>query len=223
MQKRQKQINEGALDKLQLALDAFGLIPGAGEIADGLNAVISLVRGKPVDALLSVVSLVPAAGDAIGKSSKLVLKAIEPVVGAIKSGEKTADIVKSMGKSFESAKDSFKIIKNFVVKHGDTIKDIFRSVKEADVDAFSKATGIKIPKLARGKTEKILKYVSEYIPAEEILAVFDFISELPLGDQIEESINESYHHKSLLIAMGEPSWINERFSQIGNEIYLIIN
>ena len=41
MQKRQKQINEGALDKLQLALDAFGLIPGAGEVADGLNAVIS--------------------------------------------------------------------------------------------------------------------------------------------------------------------------------------
>jgi hypothetical protein len=36
---------KSALDKVQVALDIFGLVPGVGEVADFANGVISLARG----------------------------------------------------------------------------------------------------------------------------------------------------------------------------------
>jgi hypothetical protein len=58
------------LDGVQLALDVVGLIPGVGEIADGINGVIHLARGNYVDAALSFTSMIPVVGDAIGKGGK---------------------------------------------------------------------------------------------------------------------------------------------------------
>jgi len=225
MQKDQEQLNENLMDKIQLALDAIGLIPGAGEIADGMNTVISLARGNPLEALLSAISMVPAAGDAVGKGGKLVLKVLDPAMDLIKASKPAADIVKKLGpKNIEKAKDAFKLVKNFIVKNGDDIKEVFASVKNADIDALSKATGIKVPKLARGKVEQVLKVVSDKLPENEIDAIFKFLSELPVGEDEgkEEVVSESIHHNSLLIAMGEPEWVNERFLQIGNEIQQII-
>jgi len=58
------------LDGLQGALDVVGFIPVVGEIADGINGVVSLARGDYVGAALSFVSMVPVVGDAIGKGGK---------------------------------------------------------------------------------------------------------------------------------------------------------
>ena len=58
------------LDGIQGALDVVGLIPVFGEIADGINGVVSLARGDYVGAALSFVSMVPVVGDAIGKGGK---------------------------------------------------------------------------------------------------------------------------------------------------------
>ncbi len=43
-------------------LDAIGLVPGAGEIADGANAAIYLAEGNRVDAGLSAAGMIPFAG-----------------------------------------------------------------------------------------------------------------------------------------------------------------
>ena len=51
-----------ALDGLQLGLDVVGLIPGFGEIADGLNGLVSLARGDYVGAGLSFAAMIPFAG-----------------------------------------------------------------------------------------------------------------------------------------------------------------
>ena len=59
------------LDGIQGALDVVGLIPGFGEIADGINGCISLARGDYVGAALSFVSMIPVVGDAIGKGGKV--------------------------------------------------------------------------------------------------------------------------------------------------------
>ena len=58
------------LDGLQGALDIVGLIPVVGEIADGINGVVSLARGDYVGAALSFTSMIPVVGDAIGKGGK---------------------------------------------------------------------------------------------------------------------------------------------------------
>jgi hypothetical protein len=58
------------LDGIQGILDVVGFIPGIGEIADGINGVISLARGDYVGAALSFTSMIPIVGDAIGKGGK---------------------------------------------------------------------------------------------------------------------------------------------------------
>ncbi len=50
------------LDAIQLVLDGVGLIPGFGEAADALNALISGLRGDYIGAALSVICMVPVAG-----------------------------------------------------------------------------------------------------------------------------------------------------------------
>jgi len=52
----------GLLDGTQLVLDGLGLVPGFGEIADGVNALISLGRGNYGDAALSAAAMIPFLG-----------------------------------------------------------------------------------------------------------------------------------------------------------------
>jgi hypothetical protein len=52
----------GLLDGIQLGLDIVGLVPGFGEVADGINGVISLARGDEVGAALSFGAMIPFAG-----------------------------------------------------------------------------------------------------------------------------------------------------------------
>ena len=65
------------LDGVQAGLDVAGLVPGVGEIADGVNALISLVRGDVAGATLSATSMLPIVGDAIGKGGKIARAAIK--------------------------------------------------------------------------------------------------------------------------------------------------
>ena len=64
-------------DGVQAGLDIAGLIPGVGEIADGVNALISLGRGDVAGATLSATSMLPIVGDAIGKGGKIARAAIK--------------------------------------------------------------------------------------------------------------------------------------------------
>ncbi len=62
------------LDGLQTVLDLVGFIPGLGEVADLTNAGISAMRGNYLEAALSLISLIPGVGDALGKGAKYALK-----------------------------------------------------------------------------------------------------------------------------------------------------
>jgi hypothetical protein len=52
-------------------LDIVGLVPGLGEFADAANAVDYAQKGDYLFSALSLVSMVPAIGDAVGKGGKL--------------------------------------------------------------------------------------------------------------------------------------------------------
>ncbi len=51
-------------DIVHTTLDVVGLIPGLGEVADGLNALIYLAEGNYTDAALSAAAMIPFAGAA---------------------------------------------------------------------------------------------------------------------------------------------------------------
>ena len=95
-----------ALDGIQTGLDIVGLVPGVGEIADGANALISLVRGDPAGAALSAMSMVPMVGDALGKGGKIAR-------AAIKHGDEVVEVAGSTLKGIkavENASDASKVI-----------------------------------------------------------------------------------------------------------------
>ena len=77
------------LDWGQAALDIIGLVPGFGEPFDAANAAISVIRNKPVQAILSAISMIPVYGDAIGKGGKVLLHAINGGLQTAKWGAKT--------------------------------------------------------------------------------------------------------------------------------------
>jgi len=64
------------LNGTQLVLDVAGLVPGAGEIADGANALIYEARGDHVNAALSGAAMIPFAGW-FSTGGKLVNKAVK--------------------------------------------------------------------------------------------------------------------------------------------------
>ncbi len=76
------------LDGVQAGLDVAGLVPGFGEFADGINALISLGRGDYVGASLSAMSMVPVVGDAIGKGGKILRVGLEHGDEVLEAGTK---------------------------------------------------------------------------------------------------------------------------------------
>lgn len=67
-------ISEDMREVGHASLDAAGLIPGIGEIADLTNALWYAEEGRYVPAALSLISVIPAVGDAIGKGVKYSVK-----------------------------------------------------------------------------------------------------------------------------------------------------
>ena len=220
--KKNKQINEGKLDWLQGGLDIAGLVPGIGEAADGLNAVISLGRGNPLEALLSVISMVPAGGDVVGKGGKITLKVLNPAMDLIKASKPAAEIIKKVGpKKIAKIKPILLQLKKLVVKEGDKVKEIFSMVKKADLKSIEKLLDIQIPKVARSKVEKLLKKVGDKLPAADILSIFEFLKNIEFSEK--EEVNESMlHGNSLKKAMFAEEHLNESFMQIGKDIQKII-
>ena len=69
------QINKW-LNRFQTGLDVVGLIPGLGEIADGINAVIYYARGDKVNGMLSLAAMAPIGGQA-ATAAKFARKAVK--------------------------------------------------------------------------------------------------------------------------------------------------
>ena len=187
---KREELDEGVMDWLQGGLDIAGLVPGIGEAADGINAAISLARGNPIEALLSLVSMIPVAGDSVGKGGKLVLKILDPVLDLIKAGGKAADIVKKIGpERIKKISGAISLLRDTLVKYRSEIQKGFEAVKEADLESIEKIIGIKVPKIARSRVEKEIKKAASKIDTDGIAKVVNFITEL--GEEKENSEKEN--------------------------------
>lgn len=80
------------LDKVQVVLDVVGVIPVFGDVADGLNAVISLCRGNYLEAFICLVAILPM-GDLL-KGLKFADKAKD----ILKLGDKALTATKTVAK-----------------------------------------------------------------------------------------------------------------------------
>lgn len=113
-------INE---DNISIALDLVGLIPGVGEIADIANAVRHAKRGEYLFAALSILSVIPAIGDLLGKGGKLTVMLAKKFPKGSKNAAKLARKVRavkvalgenreSIDKVFDKAEENEKVSKH---------------------------------------------------------------------------------------------------------------
>ena len=112
-----------------LVLDIAGLVPGIGEAADLANAALYISKGEYLMAGFSVVSMIPAIGDFVGKGGKVL----------VKYGDDAGELTLKLGKAIreklpEITKLFDKLRDNRLV--GEYVDDMLKAVKEYSDDAI---------------------------------------------------------------------------------------
>ncbi len=101
---------------LNVALDVIGLIPGYGEVADAANVMLHIKQGEYFQAAMSLISVMPVAGDIVGKTAKYLKinnkmlakhwPAILEVIGKLEKYKKYAKPMDDAVKSYLENKES---------------------------------------------------------------------------------------------------------------------
>ncbi|MCB9235031.1 MAG: hypothetical protein H6581_25480 [Bacteroidia bacterium] len=86
------QLRANTSEGIHYALDVIGFIPGYGEVADGINAMMYAAEGRTGEALVSVASMVPIEG-VLPTLGKWGAKALGIGEEAVEAGVKVADDV----------------------------------------------------------------------------------------------------------------------------------
>ena len=135
------------------ALDVAGLFPGAGEGADVINAIDLAKQGDYISSAFSLISMIPVAGDVIGKGGKLAMVGSKTAqksvaVGVAKIMPKATKFFKVLvtkyGKKFPALKKLLpklvKELEDFVKEAtGETIEVIAQKAKDVSNDQIKKA------------------------------------------------------------------------------------
>jgi len=111
---------------LNVVLDLAGLIPGVGEAADVINALLYAKKGDYLMAALSLVSLIPVAGDAVGKGGKV---AVWLTKLATKEG-KIGDIAKVAATQGPKVAAGIKKAQKMMADNKDSINKVFEVAKK---------------------------------------------------------------------------------------------
>ena len=124
---------------MHTALDIAGMVPGIGNVADGINAGLHAARGNWKDAALSAAGMIPGAGQA-ATAAKLAKKSSKAIKGSTKA-------VKGIkGKLLKESKSLKEFLERAVVtntkKKGKTIAKTDESYDVAK-KIFQKETGVK--------------------------------------------------------------------------------
>ena len=151
--KKFQQLNEGVMDWVQGGLDVVGIFDPTG-IADLTNAVLYFGRGEVLFGMLSLISIIPVAGDMIAKPIILGGKALGLPFKAFKAAVATGDAAKiaKSAKSMEKLGPVGKKVVDFI-------------------ESFNKGIGEKITKLLqKGKNIPVVGKFTKTI--EDWISVF---------------------------------------------------
>ena len=154
------------MDYIHLSLDFLGLIPGFGEVFDTANAVIYLGERKWMYAALSVISMIPAIGDAIAKGGKFSIFLAEnfPKVSALVG--KHADKIKKVSAVIVGAKNLFESKREDII---DFLNDLKTNGKNSESSISKKIDDELKDKLDMSRNEIIDKLIDELDNIEEAL------------------------------------------------------
>lgn len=136
---RQVKLAFSGRDIAHLALDLAGFIPVMGEAADFANAAMYVEEGNYFFAALSLISMVPEIGDAIGKGTKALayIAKVAPDAAELiaKHGPKIAEIIRTMRTVIKANRHLIKPIMDKVAEN-EKLKDHVDQIEGA-LDAFT--------------------------------------------------------------------------------------
>lgn len=140
-------LSEGWKEELpHIGLDVLGLIPGVGEAADLTNAGLYAKKGEYLMAALSIVSMIPAVGDAIGKGGKIGMYVSKfGAKGAAKAGRTMAKLLSKHMPKINKILSSLKSNK-LVGQYAD---DMAKAVTKYADDLGTKAADEILPQLQK--------------------------------------------------------------------------
>tara|TARA_B100000287_G_scaffold397751_1_gene414616 strand:+ start:269 stop:1192 length:924 start_codon:yes stop_codon:yes gene_type:complete len=118
-------INEGMIDTVQSVLDYAGFIPGIGDLLDGINALIYMIRKKYFLGVTSLVAVIPAVGSIIAAPFKTAHKLLG------KAANKLGSILGKMvsnGKS--AANELIKLLQSGGSKLKGVIDKIYKAISK---------------------------------------------------------------------------------------------
>lgn len=147
-------IGTAILDGVQTGLDVVGLIPGVGEIADGLNAAIYTGRGDYTNAALSAAAMIPFAGWA-ATGGKLGNKAYKAGISALPALDATGKVHGALPKVADFgnySKDELQILH----------KELKQSVQKR-IEITSKMGRDKAHGQRQGAEQDLIKSLEKYL------------------------------------------------------------
>ncbi|OPX43331.1 hypothetical protein CLHUN_26760 [Ruminiclostridium hungatei] len=145
---------DDVLDGIQTVIDVVGFVPGVGDIADGVNVGISIVRKDWLGAIFSGIALIPMAGSAIAAPIKAISKASK-VGKAGKFSKIVTDAIEFLVKFLGGANKVISKLSGYL----EDLKGILRKVPEG----IKAAADSKLVKLIAGSKgiEKIISFAKK--------------------------------------------------------------
>ena len=195
------------LDCVQTGLDIVGLIPGLGEIADGINAGIYLLRGDYGSAALSLAAMIPVLGCA-ATAGKLINK-------GVKAYKRSKNIVKAI----DTAGDVYGIVKKTgnkgIQKVAGNASDLIDSARQAfgqSPELAAEGAGIFKGSLSDFRKAEIPKVEETPVQKSYIAAYRDAAAGVnKAGDAVEGTLKINLDLK--------PNVSNEKLKNIINDLY----
>ncbi len=159
------------------SLDAVGLIPGLGDVADGLNGLIYLGEGHYLEAGVSLLSMIPIIGD-FSKAGKLGLKIGEEVLE--EAAEKVAkEVVEEVVE--KAAKETLEEAAEEIAE---------KTLREAGEELAEKAARESLEEAAEKTVEKALGEAGEELTGRAVKESLEEASEKAVKEVSQELIEK---------------------------------
>jgi RHS repeat-associated protein len=144
-----KALASAGLDSFQALLGIAGLYPVLGEIADGLDLLISLARGDPVGVALGIASLNPFGGQVAGLAK--IVRNAERAVSGVRALE---NVAQSTRKAAVSLPDNA-----LVCRGGTCTAERFLSGSGVNISSSRKLSGVSVNSAPGASLEDLTKTI----------------------------------------------------------------
>ncbi|QNU65409.1 hypothetical protein EHE19_010710 [Ruminiclostridium herbifermentans] len=196
---------DAVLDTMQNVIDIVGFVPGIGDIADGVNTGIYLVRKRWMDAVFSGISLLPALGSVLAAPMKAIANAVgntKVVKEAIEFLAKTFGGTSKVASKLDSILITFKGILRKLPGVVDSIADnslLKKILHKNDIRAirlFAKSMRLGIETLCK-KAEEIFALVKKpFIKSVPEVKVKHAVSNAKQAQSVLDGIDPKYFNSN---------------------------